>query len=60
LNNFQRVPYDPALAAQHAENFAIRQNNIPYLHTDDHVGEVRVEGIGEQAFVAEMNALTPK
>ncbi len=57
LDNFKKVPYNKNDVSLHAYSFENRQNKIPFLHANDHAGEVKEEGLGEQAFVAEMNSL---
>lgn len=57
LDNFKKVPYNPSNASLHAQTFQQRQNTIPFLRANDHTGEVKEEGIGERAFVEEMNSL---
>lgn len=57
LDDFKKVPYNQNNADLHAQTFQDRQNKIPFLHTDDHTGEVRHELIGEKGFIEEMNSL---
>ena len=59
LDNFQRTAYTATDAPLHAQTFEQRQNTIPFLHASDHAGQVKEEGVGERAFVAEMNSLKP-